>query len=90
MVDAYFGSVSVKIRMLAFMRSQLMIGSVGQEVVICANILKCLCSPTFPPSGVSTGSIKHHCEECSSLGPITFALASNGRFIFLRCETIAL
>ena len=40
----------------------------------------CLCNPTLPPSGVSTGSIIPHCEECNKRGPITFALESSGKF----------
>ena len=30
-------------------------------------MLICLCNPTFPPSGVSNGSIIPHCELCSRL-----------------------
>ena len=54
--------------------------------VISADIDKCLCNPTLPPSGVSTGSIIPHCEPCSNLGPITFALESNGKFTFLSWD----
>ena len=47
---------------------------------------KCLCNPTLPPSGVSTGSIIPHCEECNNLGPTTLALESSGKFNFLKWE----
>ena len=49
-------------------------------------MLICLCKPTLPPSGVSTGSIIPHCEECNNLGPIILAVESNGKLIFLRCD----
>ena len=39
----------------------------------------------LPPSGVSTGSIIPHCDPCSKRGPTTLALASRGKFIFLKC-----
>ena len=51
-----------------------------------ALIAKCLCRPTLPPSGVSTGSIMPHCEPCNNLGPTTLALESKGKLIFLSCD----
>ena len=56
------------------------------DVVILVEIARCLCSPTLPPSGVSTGSIYPHCEPCNKRGPTTFALASSGKFNFLLCD----
>ena len=47
---------------------------------------KCLCVPILPPSGVSTGSIIPHCDECNNRGPTILALASNGKLIFRRRE----
>ena len=45
----------------------------------------CLCNPTLPPSGVSTGSIIPHCDECNNNGPVILALASIDKFTFLSC-----
>ena len=50
-------------------------------------IAKCLCRPTLPPSGVSTGSIMPHCDPCNNLGSTTLALESKGKLIFLSCDT---
>ena len=58
--------------------------------VILATIDICLCNPTFPPSGVSNGSIIPHCEPCNKRGPITFALASIDRFILRLCDSAEL
>ena len=46
----------------------------------------CLWKPILPPSGVSTGSIIPHCDACNNLGPITLALESIAKFIFLIIE----
>ena len=71
---------------LQLLRNHLIIGADDTAVVILVDIARCLCKPTLPPSGVSTGSIYPHCEPCNNRGPITFALASSGRFNFLLCE----
>ena len=63
-----------------------MIGLLEYPLVIVDPKLICLCNPTLPPSGVSTGSIIPHCDECNNLGPIILALESNGKFNFLKCE----
>ena len=47
---------------------------------------KCLCKPILPPSGVSIGSIKPHCDEFNKRGPTTLALESRGKFILRKCE----
>ena len=66
--------------------SQLIIGLEEQNLVIFVIIARCLCKPILPPSGVSTGSINPHCEECNKRGPTTLALESKGRLTFLRRE----
>ena len=70
--------------------NHLIIGDRENPLVICATILICLCNPMLPPSGVSKKSINPHCEPCNNRGPITFALASNGKLIFLRCANAEL
>ena len=51
-----------------------------------AAIDMCLCSPTFPPSGVSSGSIIPHCDEWRWRGATTLALASISRLTLRRCD----
>ena len=46
----------------------------------------CLCNPTLPPSGVSTGSMIPHCDPCNNLGPTTLALESSGKFTLRNCD----
>ena len=55
-------------------------------LVICAPKEICLCNPTLPPSGVSTGSIIPHCDECNNLGPTILALESSGKFNLRKCD----
>ena len=63
-----------------------MIGCADEPHVIYAVIAICLCRPILPPSGVSIGSIKPHCELFNRRGPTTFALASKGKLILRKCE----
>ena len=72
--------------MLVFARNHLIIGSDENPLVTIVLIAICLCNPILPPSGVSTGSIYPHCEECNKRGPTTFALASNGKLNLRICE----
>ena len=58
----------------------------GIESDIIVETAKCLCRPICPPSGVSTGSIKPHWDECNSLGATTLAVGSMGRLIFLQWD----
>ena len=67
-------------------RIHFIIGFDDDPLVTYAVIERCLCNPIFPPSGVSMGSIRPHCEEFNNLGPTTLALESNGKFNFLKCE----
>ena len=46
----------------------------------------CFCNPILPPSGVSIGSIKPHCDELSKRGPTTLAVESIGKLIFRKWE----
>ena len=61
-------------------------GNPLQPFVICVEIARCLCNPTFPPSGVSSGSIIPHCVEFNKRGPTTLALLSISKFNLRNCE----
>ena len=62
----------------------LIIGYDEHPFVIDVLIAKCLCNPTFPPSGVSTGSIMPHCVLCNKWGPTILEVGSNGKLSFLK------
>ena len=79
----YSGLHSCNSRNDVLARNHFIKGFADVPLVISVLIDMCLCKPIFPPSGVSTGSIYPHCDACNNLGPTTFALASNGKLIFL-------
>ena len=56
-LDIKLDVVSVKNLILELFRNHLIIGFDDTAVVIFVEIARCLCKPTFPPSGVSTGSM---------------------------------
>ena len=69
-----------------FALNHLIKGYAEKPFVIDVLIAMCLCNPTFPPSGVSTGSIYPHWEPCNKCGATTLDVGSIGKLIFLKCE----
>ena len=54
-------------------------------LVIIVDVDKCLCNPTFPPSGECKGHNKPYCVECNNLGATTFAPSAEiCKFVFLN------
>ena len=51
-----------------------------------APVARFLCRPIFPPSGVSSGQMKPHCDVCRRRGAMTLEVESRSMLVLRICE----